>query len=295
VKAVYKALLNQDQVKNLEIRQNAKIEGTHSRHQVDVYWRFRSAGIDYETIVQVKEEKRRATKGDIHTFEGVLRDIPGQPKGIFVTQAGYQSGALKHARGVGINLFEFSQPAAAPNIAMTNLSQAKMELLPDALAMRVTIYNTNVRHMNLVGDEVWLKHLGFSEMPRLQPTSITELALVDDWGQLQETLHNRVQKFVGRNPTGGELQMEFTEPTYLIGFHFLDRPERTIGPIKLLRMTMLVDVKETVRTKPLSMANFDTYVLKNLMEDDQRYVMVERGKEDPQVILSLPHLKKPQS
>ena len=226
VKAVYKALLNLDQVKNLEITQNAKIQGTHSRHQVDVYWKFQLAEIDYQTIVQVKKEKRRATKCDIHTFEGVLNDISGQPKGIFVTQAGYQRGALQHARGVGINLFEFSQPVVAPNIEMTDLSQAKMELLPDALAMRVTIYNTTVRNMNLMVDEIWLKRLGFSEMPRVQPTSITKLALVDDWGQPQETLHSRVQKFVGRNTVGGELQLAFTEPTYLIGFHFLDTPER---------------------------------------------------------------------
>jgi hypothetical protein len=295
VKAVYKALLNQDQVKNLEITQNKKIQGTHSRHQVDVYWKFRSAGIDYETIVQVKKEKRPATKGDIHTFEGVLNDIPGRPRAIFVTQAGYQSGALKHARGVGIKLFQLNEAVAAPSITMTNLSQAKMELLPDALAMRVTIYNTSVTHMNFVFDEVWAKEKGLLLMPALQPTSITSLDLVNDEGQPQESLHDRVQHFVQSKWAGGEMLLEFTDPTYLTGFKIVGVSEYQIDRIKVVRITLSVDVKVVVQTSPLSVPNFATYILSDLLGNDQRYVSVERGKEDPQVILSLRHLKKPES
>ena len=60
-------------------------------------------------------------------------------------------------------------------------------------------------------------------------------------------------------------------------------------------MIISVDVREIVRMKPLSMANFDTYLLRNLMDNNQRYVMIERGKEEPRVIFSLPHLKKAES
>jgi Restriction endonuclease len=296
VKAIYKALLNQDQVKNLEITQNAKIQGTHSCHQIDVYWRFQSGGIDYETIVQVKKEKRPATQGHIHTFESVANDIPGHPKGIFVTQAGYQSGAIKHARGVGINLIQLNEAVAVtPSITMTDLSQAKMELLPNALAMRVTVYNTSVTRINLGFDEGWAKDMGWSLMPAFQRSSIKALYLVNDEGLPQETLHARVQHFVQHSPSGGEMQLEFTDPTYLVGLKILGAPDRGITPIKLVRMTLLVNVKETVQTRPLSFPNFATYILKDLLGNHQRYVVVELGKEEPQVILSLPHLMKSES
>jgi hypothetical protein len=294
-KAIYEALLKQDEVKNLDIRHNVKVPGIHNRHQIDVYWKVHLAGVDYVTIVQVKKEKRPASKGDILLFKGVLNDIPGQPRGIFVSQAGYQRGALNHARGVGIILIQLSEAEAALPVTMTDLSQAKMELLPHALAMRVTIYNTKITHVNLVFDEVWAMEIGFLSMPAFQPISITSLDLLNDSGQSQQTLHDRVQQFVKSKPSGGEMQLEFTEPTYLAGLKVLGDPARTIEPIKLVRMSLLVDVKEATHTRPLSLANFATYVLNNLMANNQRYVMVERGKEEPQVILSLPHPKKPQT
>lgn len=294
-KAIYEALLKQDEVKNLDIRHTVTVPGNNGPHRIDVYWKFRLAGVDYFTIVEVKKEKRPASKGDILLFQAILEDIPGQPRGIFVTQAGYQRGALNHARGNGIFLVQLSEAGAARPVTMTDLSQAKMELLPHALAMRVTIYNTKITHVNIVFDEVWAKEIGLLSMPAFQPTSITALDLLKDSGQSQETLHDRVQHFVKSNPSGGEMQIEFTEPTYLAGLKVLGDPARTIEPIKLVRMSLLVDVKEATHTSPLSAANFVTYILKNLLGNDERYVMVERNKEEPKVILSLPYPKRIQS
>jgi hypothetical protein len=291
-KAIYEALLTQDEVKNLDIRHDVKIQGTHSQHQIDVYWKIRAAGIEYKTIVQVKKDKRPTTKGDIHTFEGVLNDIPGQPRGVFVTRAGYQSGALKHARGVGILLLQLSDVTAEPPITMTTLSFARMEIVPDKLEMRTTVYNVKVTHIDVAVDWVWAKEVKFPQAFQFERVSVDTLGLLNDVGQPQESLHDRVQSFAQSTRTGGKMLIEFKEPTFITGFKLLGTSDFRGDRIKVVKMKLFVEVAETVRSRPFSTENFVTYVLKNVINNDQRYVMVERGKDEPRVIVSFPKTTK---
>lgn len=109
VKAIYEALLKQDNVNNLDIRHNTIIKGKGTSHQIDVYWKFRAGGVDYETIVQVKKEKNRVSQGDILLFSGVVNDIPGKPKGIFIARSGFSRFLWKtFAPNAKINSLRFS-------------------------------------------------------------------------------------------------------------------------------------------------------------------------------------------
>jgi len=84
------------------------LRGNSTSHQIDVYWKFRAGDLDYETIVQVKKEKSRANQGDTILLSGVVNDIPGKPKGLFITRSGFQKGALNCARSAGITLLQLS-------------------------------------------------------------------------------------------------------------------------------------------------------------------------------------------
>ncbi len=231
-KWIYKALLDQDRVKNVLIQHNVKVRGIKSFHQIDVYWKFRLAGVEYTTIVQVKKEKRRAEKGEIHKLEGVLTDLRGQPRGVFVTQAGYQKGALEHARRAGIDLIQLSEVANLPPINMTTLSQARMELQLDKLQMKVTVFNTSVQKGNIIFDRVWATEAHFPLTPQFDSLTVENAVLANELGQPLQSLHERVQHFVRDNPSGGELLIEFTEPTYLVGFKLIEPTECRVDRLR---------------------------------------------------------------
>lgn len=90
-KAIFERLLTLDNIQNLTIKHDVCIRGLTACHQIDVYWEFRAGGIDHKVIVEVRKKGRRTQQSELFAFSTVLSDIPGQPRGIFVSQNGYQS------------------------------------------------------------------------------------------------------------------------------------------------------------------------------------------------------------
>lgn len=107
---VFDWILNQDEVKNIRVEQGITVQGKTTKHKVDVYWEFEKGGIKYQTIVQTKDWGSNVDQGELLEFKGVLDDIPGQPKGVFVTRTGYQKGAFEFAKKNGINLYVLREP-----------------------------------------------------------------------------------------------------------------------------------------------------------------------------------------
>jgi hypothetical protein len=69
-------------------------------------------------------------------FLGVLADIPGQPRGIFVNENGFQKGALEVAKAHGIAAYEIREivrDAKRPPIEITAFSTIELGLRPDRL------------------------------------------------------------------------------------------------------------------------------------------------------------------
>jgi restriction endonuclease Mrr len=106
---VFQSILSQGDLPNVAVQHNVTLRGKHTNHQIDVYWKFEVGGIQYETIVQAKDWKNPVNQGELLKFKGVLDDLPGQPKGIFVTRTGYQSGAKEWAFAHGILLYELKE------------------------------------------------------------------------------------------------------------------------------------------------------------------------------------------
>jgi hypothetical protein len=108
-KAIFEVLLKQDNAENLDVKHNVTIRGVITEHQIDVLWSFRMGSFEHTVIVQVKKRKGRAKKSDLLLFHEVLRDIPSQPRGVFVSEHGYQKGALEVARATGIAALEIRE------------------------------------------------------------------------------------------------------------------------------------------------------------------------------------------
>jgi len=157
-KAIFEALLKQSDAQNLDIKHNVTVKGTKTAHQIDVLWKFRMGGLDHYVIVQVKKQKWRAKKGDLLLFQSVLLDIPGQPKGVFVSERGYQKGALEVAHATGITAFEIREvdrDAAHGDITMTNFSILTLTQRPDQVAMEFTILEPTITDVRMTLDGPW--------------------------------------------------------------------------------------------------------------------------------------------
>jgi hypothetical protein len=55
VKDVFQELLDQTEVKNIKLEKNKIVQGISAEHEIDVYWKFESGGIEYETLIQAKD------------------------------------------------------------------------------------------------------------------------------------------------------------------------------------------------------------------------------------------------
>lgn len=106
VQGIFNAILNQESVTNIKVEHDVKVQGKTTKHQIDVYWEFKQGGITYKTIVQCKDWNNPVIKGELLKFSRILEDIPGQPRGVFVTKTGYQKGAKEVAIADGIILYE---------------------------------------------------------------------------------------------------------------------------------------------------------------------------------------------
>jgi hypothetical protein len=138
-----------------------------------VYWKFEKSGITYETIVQAKDLQSPVKKGQLIEFKGVLDDLPGQPRGIFVTRTGYQKSAKTVAIKNGIILYELDERPKPPNTVITTLGWARYEaefrafknqpkdpsqkpVEELALGLNITIYEPRLTSLKFQIDPAWL-------------------------------------------------------------------------------------------------------------------------------------------
>src|SRR5262249_5618457 len=153
-------------VKNLEVKHNVIIEGKSTKHQIDVYWKFTAASVAYFTVVQVKKEKRKVSQGDMFTFKGVLDDILGRPKGLFISQRGYQKGALKVEEGYDIVPYELSEVTTQDTLELTTLSIARFKLRPEILSWEWTVYYTTMNNIHVTLDVEWARQRNITLPPK---------------------------------------------------------------------------------------------------------------------------------
>lgn len=112
VKEIFEQILkyNLANLKTLKIEHDVYIKGNLGTHQIDVYWEFEFNGIKYKTVVQAKDWNSNVPQEKILAFNQILQDIPGQPRGIFITKTGYQKGAREIAEKINIVLYELRKP-----------------------------------------------------------------------------------------------------------------------------------------------------------------------------------------
>jgi Restriction endonuclease len=126
---IFRAIFLRDQVPTLTVERDVILQSTLGPHQIDLCLRFELGGVEYQTIVQTKNWSKPVDKFQLLGFKQILDDLPGQPRGIFVTRSGYQSGAKEVALKLGILLYELMEAEDLPNLALTIGGWAKYKLI----------------------------------------------------------------------------------------------------------------------------------------------------------------------
>ncbi len=213
--AIWQALNDQEELTNVKVQCNVTLEGNLTSHEIDVYWEFKRSGVTYRTVVQAKDWINPVKQEQLIAFKKVLEDLPGQPRGIFVTRTGYQRGALQVAKATGIELFELSQVEGEkplPNLKamvgdwVVGRAEIRSFTVPDekggtreelVLGIHMTIFHPVRSNMTVEMDSKW-----FNEDPVGQqidkskisfaPRVLSEFVLYDSAGERCSTLQQVV-------------------------------------------------------------------------------------------------------
>jgi hypothetical protein len=107
---VYQSMIHSEGTENAEVGHNQHLPGRSGvKHQVDVFWKFKQAGIEHKVLVECKNYSENLSLEKVRNFFAVLHDIGGA-RGIMVTTVGYQSGASAFAEFYGIELKVLRKP-----------------------------------------------------------------------------------------------------------------------------------------------------------------------------------------
>lgn len=87
----------------VQARTNVRVQGARGTHDVDVLVEFESAGIAVTWVVECKAWSRPVGKDRVLVLAGVVGDI-GADRGLIVSEAGYQAGAIRAAERTNLTL-----------------------------------------------------------------------------------------------------------------------------------------------------------------------------------------------
>ena len=107
---IFSLIVNQNRVDTIDVQQHVILQGKKNKHEIDVYWKFSDGVSEFETIIQAKDWNSKVKMEQIYALSGIINDLPGTVKGIFVSKSGYQEGAIAAAEGCGIDLYELRSP-----------------------------------------------------------------------------------------------------------------------------------------------------------------------------------------
>jgi restriction endonuclease len=185
----------------LSLKHNVVKQGLKARHQLDVYWEFELGGIIYRTVVQAKNWAKPVDQGELLKFEAVLRDLPGQPRGVIVTAKGYQAGALELAAKCDIKIYEFKEEAHSP-LHLNSTGWAVVKPIgyrktvsgePFAMVMETEIVTPEFSNLKFDVDSAWHRESG-RDVPLTSDIKFLphEIEFYDDERHLLRTLRENL-------------------------------------------------------------------------------------------------------
>lgn len=102
---ILKGYGEKEQLQEFTILHNQKIQAYDGTYQIDVYAEFTALGSKFKVIAECKQYKSPVSRDKLEILENRIRSI-GAHKGILLSTAGFQSGAVEYAAAHGIALIQ---------------------------------------------------------------------------------------------------------------------------------------------------------------------------------------------
>ena len=298
VQGIFQVIHDQEDVATITVEQNKTLKGKISTHQIDVYWKFQTGGIEYEVIVQAKDWRSAVKQGDLFHFKCVLDDLPNQPRGIFVTRTGYQQGAKDFAAAQGIILYELNEPPPKKNITMTVGSWSKVEPeirsfkvpAPDpgagtveqlAMGLKWTIFEPRTSNFVVHVDRTWFAsnpdtaHIDISSLS-LRPLPNSEVVFYDQdrspIGNLDALLQQELDLMKSEKLNQKHIDHVFETPTFL-------GPEVTGNLfLKINKVTLDLEIVVTERPPHFELPGLVKLLLREIPSQKERHFITREQR-----------------
>lgn len=99
------AYAKREKLPNFTIKHNQKVETNDGTYQIDVLAEYTALGANHTVLVECKKQSRSVEREVVVALNGKLQSI-GAQKGILISTAGFQSGAVQYAKTHGIALWQ---------------------------------------------------------------------------------------------------------------------------------------------------------------------------------------------
>lgn len=260
---IFDQIVNQNSVSTIAIQHNVILQGAKTTHQIDVYWEFEVGGVKYATAVQAKDWANPVNQGELIKFNGVLEDIPGQPRGIFVTKTGYQAGARKFANECGILLYELREA-----------SEEDLKNRIKTIVITLVSYAPHASGFNLILDNVW--HRNEKERLNIAPNDTfsisiagmpNEIVFTDITGAPLTNVEKILHSFYPSNYKELEPTLKthtFSEDTFVI------TGDARFPKVKVKGLGATVSVSRAEDEIQLGGVDIVRFILRNIVDNSER-------------------------
>jgi hypothetical protein len=296
VQEIFQAIHDQEQVATINVERSKTLQGKTVPHDVDVYWKFEKGGIVYETIVQAKDWQSSVKKGQLIEFKGVLDDLPGQVRGVFVTRTGYQKGAKDFAAAHKIILYELGELPPQKDVGVTPLgwAVAKADIrsfsIPSknpeekpveelAIGINMTVFNPRFSNLVFEVDSTsFQQNVPASERDKgkfkLHPLPFQEIILYDQSDAIVDNFDTIMRK-----------ELAIIRGEKLVRKHVVHvfDPNTFLGPsitggyfIKINNVSCDVEIEVAEKPAHFNLTKFVQLVLREIPSDNSRTFLTPR-------------------
>ena len=202
------------------------------------------------------------------------------------------------AKAAGITLYqirEMLRDEPKDPIRITGYSIIFASQKPDKIAWEQKIMIPALGEVRMTLNSTWLADnpdANAADMGTGVAPDFHKVHFVDDAGNVSSSVASMIQATVGTFGRTGrtELKRDFSEPTYIVGLTRLNREGNPVGKVKILHFSVALDVTVTTSSRPLFSSIAATYLFKNAMEEDGRYVLVAENGGEMAAQLSVPRV-----
>jgi restriction endonuclease Mrr len=107
-KEILERFAQKENLQDFVILHDVHLESNDGNYQIDVFAEFRALGVSFKVLCECKQYKNRVSREKVAVLESKVRSL-GAQKGILLSTAKFQKGAVQYAEKHGIALVEVSK------------------------------------------------------------------------------------------------------------------------------------------------------------------------------------------